>query len=96
MTTIAPELDHYLTQHRSRLEAELFDFLRIPSISAQPQHAEETRRAAQWVTAALEHAGLVAAVHETPGHPIVVGEYRGAGRDAPTVLIYGHYDVQPP
>jgi acetylornithine deacetylase/succinyl-diaminopimelate desuccinylase-like protein len=96
MPTIAADIDQYLTQHQSRIEAELFDFLRIPSVSAQPQHDADTRRAAEWVKAALEQAGLRATVHDTDGHPIVVGEYRGAGENAPTVLVYGHYDVQPP
>ncbi|HXC24359.1 MAG TPA: dipeptidase [Gemmatimonadaceae bacterium] len=96
MTTIAADLDHYLTQHQARIESELFDFLRIPSISAQPQHNADTRRAADWVKASMEQAGLTAAVHETGGHPVVIGEYRGAAPGAPTVLIYGHYDVQPP
>ncbi len=74
----------------------LFDFLRIPSVSAKPRHASDVRRAAEWVRDALMSAGLSAEIHETDGHPIVVGEWRGAGRDAKTVLIYGHYDVQPP
>jgi acetylornithine deacetylase/succinyl-diaminopimelate desuccinylase-like protein len=95
MTTIAKDLDEFLTRHESRNEEELFDFLRIPSVSAQPTHDGDTRRAAEWVKASLERAGLVAAVHETPGHPVVVGEWRGAGETAPTVLVYGHYDVQP-
>ena len=43
----------------------------------------------------MRDAGLQATVHPTPGHPVVVGEWRGAGNDAPTVLAYGHYDVQP-
>ena len=96
MAKIANDLDAYLTQHQSRIEGELFDFLRIPSVSAQPAHDADTRAAAEWVRNSLEQAGLSARVHDTPGHPVVVGEWRGAGPDAPTVLIYGHYDVQPP
>jgi acetylornithine deacetylase/succinyl-diaminopimelate desuccinylase-like protein len=92
---IAKDLDAFLTQHQSRIEGELFDFLRIPSVSAQPAHDADTTAAAQWVKRSLEQAGLSATVHDTPGHPVVVGEWRGAGTDAPTVLIYGHYDVQP-
>ena len=75
--------------------AELFDFLRIPSVSARSEHDADTRRAAEWVRDALTRAGLDASVHETAGHPIVLGEWRGAGDEAPTLLIYGHYDVQP-
>ena len=96
MPTIANDLDTFLAQHQSRIEEELFEFLRIPSVSAQPAHDADTRAAAEWVKRALEQAGLSAVVHDTPGHPVVVGEWRGAGADAPTVLVYGHYDVQPP
>jgi acetylornithine deacetylase/succinyl-diaminopimelate desuccinylase-like protein len=96
MSSIAADLDQYLTRHQSRIEEELFAFLRIPSVSAQTSHNSDTRRAAEWVKASLEHAGMVANVYETGGHPAVIGEYRGAGEGAPTVLVYGHYDVQPP
>ncbi|MEO7104301.1 MAG: dipeptidase [Gemmatimonadaceae bacterium] len=95
MPKIANDLDAFLTQHQSRIEEELFDFLRIPSVSAQPVHDVDTKEAAEWVKRSLEQAGLKAVVHATAGHPIVVGEWRGAGPDAPTALVYGHYDVQP-
>ena len=77
-----------------RAEAELFDFLRIPSVSARTEHDGDTRRCAEWLRDAVARAGLAASIEETAGHPIVVGEWRGAP-DAPTLLIYGHYDVQP-
>lgn len=77
------------------LREELFEFLRIPSISARSEHAGDTRRAGQWVVAALDRAGLAAELVDTPGHPVAIGEWREAGEDAPTLLIYGHYDVQP-
>jgi acetylornithine deacetylase/succinyl-diaminopimelate desuccinylase-like protein len=96
MPSIATDLDQYLIQHEGRNQDELFDFLRIPSVSAQPAHNADTRRAAEWVKSSLERAGLTAKVYDTPGHPAVIGEYRGAGEQAPTVLVYGHYDVQPP
>lgn len=96
MPTIAKDLDEFLTRHESRIEEELFDFLRIPSVSAQPTHNTDTRAAAEWVKAALDRAGLPAKVYDTPGHPVVIGEWRLAGEHAPTVLVYGHYDVQPP
>lgn len=83
-------------QDPRRLREELFDFLRIPSISARSEYAAHTRDACQWVVAALERAGLEASLLETTGHPVALGEWRGAGPDAPTLLIYGHYDVQPP
>ncbi|MBX6378679.1 MAG: dipeptidase, partial [Clostridia bacterium] len=74
---------------------ELASFLRIPSVSALPAHAEDVRRAAEWVAAALREAGLErVAVLPTAGHPVVCGEWMHA-EGAPTALVYGHYDVQP-
>jgi acetylornithine deacetylase/succinyl-diaminopimelate desuccinylase-like protein len=96
MTSIATDLDQFLTQHQQRIEQELNDFLRIPSVSAQPAHNADTRRAAEWVKASLDTIGVPAKMYDTAGHPVVVGEYRNAGPSAPTVLVYGHYDVQPP
>jgi acetylornithine deacetylase/succinyl-diaminopimelate desuccinylase-like protein len=78
------------------LREELFEFLRIPSISASSEHNADTRRAAEWVVSALGRSGLTTTLIETPGHPVALGEWRGAGAAAPTVLVYGHYDVQPP
>ncbi|HVZ78655.1 MAG TPA: dipeptidase, partial [Gemmatimonadaceae bacterium] len=69
--------------------------LRIPSVSARSEHNPDTARAAEWVASNMRAAGMHATVHRTPGHPVVVGEWRRAGDHAPTVLIYGHYDVQP-
>ncbi len=85
-----------LRERREEHLDQLFDFLRIPSVSARSEHASDTREAADWLAARMRDAGLDAGVLETPGHPVVLGEWRGAGPDAPTLLIYGHYDVQPP
>ena len=85
----------YATQKKERFQSELFDFLRIPSVSAKSEHDGDTRRAATWLAGNLSRAGLDVELLETPKHPVVLGEWRGAGGDAPTVLIYGHYDVQP-
>ncbi len=86
----------YARDHASRFRDELFEFLRIPSVSARSEHDGDTRAAAEWLAARMAAAGLESEVLDTPGHPVVLGEWRGAGDDAPTVLIYGHYDVQPP
>lgn len=86
----------FVDDNLDRFRKELYDFLRIPSVSAKSEHDEDTRRAAEWLAVRLKEAGLDASVHETDGHPIVLGELHEAGPDAPTVLIYGHYDVQPP
>ncbi len=72
-----------------------FDFLRIPSVSAQPAHAADCGAAAAWVRDQLAAMGFDAALHETPGHPVVLGRHPGPGGDAPHLLFYGHYDVQP-
>ena len=74
----------------------MYDFLRIPSVSAKSEHNGDTRAPPSGFATASADAGLEPAIHDTPGHPVVLGEWRGAGDDAPTVLIYGHYDVQPP
>jgi len=86
----------YIDDNLARFRDELYEFLRIPSVSAKSEHGGDTRRAAEWLAERLAEAGLTATVHDTAGHPIVVGERHRAGPDAPTVLIYGHYDVQPP
>ncbi|MCC6262719.1 MAG: dipeptidase [Bryobacterales bacterium] len=75
---------------------ELKAFLRIPSISAQPEHKEDVRAAAEWLKSALERAGLEhARLIEGEGHPLVAADWLHAS-GKPTVLFYGHYDVQPP
>ena len=86
----------YAEAERTRFYEELFDFLRIPSISAKSENDGDTRRAAEWLLDQMVNAGLEAEVIDTPGHPLVLGEWRGAGPEAATILIYGHYDVQPP
>ncbi|AWN23020.1 dipeptidase [Deinococcus irradiatisoli] len=79
---------------QSQADAELFDLLRIPSVSADPAHAGDMRRAADFLQAKLTSLGFNAQVEPTAGHPVVYAEHLQAG-GAPTVLIYGHYDVQP-
>jgi len=85
----------YVEENAERRLAELFDFLRIPSVSAKSEHRGDLLAAADWLAARMKDAGLASEVLPTDGHPVVVGEWRGAGSDAPTLLIYGHYDVQP-
>lgn len=85
----------YIQSHRADLVAELSDFLEIPSVSTAPQHREDVRRAALFLVEKLEPLGFQTQVFDTAGHPIVYAERR-VSEAAPTVLIYGHYDVQPP
>ncbi|MCK3779941.1 M20/M25/M40 family metallo-hydrolase [Ensifer sesbaniae] len=73
----------------------LFDLVRIKSISTDPAFKAECRRAAEWLVAELNNLGFTASVRDTPGHPMVVAHHDGARPDAPHVLFYGHYDVQP-
>lgn len=88
------DLNQFLDANDSRIREELFEFLRIPSVSAKSENDNDVARAAEWLKDSLEKAGLKGAIHQTPGHPVVIGEWRGA-KGAPTVLVYGHYDVQP-
>ena len=88
------DLNQFFDANYSRIQDELFEFLRIPSVSAKTENDEDVVRAAEWLRNSLEEAGVEATIYETPGHPVVIGEWRGAP-GAPTVLVYGHYDVQP-
>lgn len=86
----------YARENEERFLDELKDFLRIPSVSTQPERDEETAQAAEWLADAMKAAGLEnVQVIETARHPLVYADWLNAGPDAPTVLIYGHYDVQP-
>ena len=95
--TIAQDaaLEAYLAQtHEARLES-YKAFLRIPSVSGIPAHAQDCRAAAEWLADALTEAGLEnVEVSETTGHPVVYADWLHA-EGAPTVIVYGHYDVQP-
>ena len=85
----------YINVNRDHYIEELKTYLAIPSISALPEHAADVRRCAEWTTSELERIGLQnARLIETPGHPVVYADWLGAP-GAPTILFYGHYDVQP-
>ena len=87
----------HLRDHETEHLAQLDEFLRIESVSADPGRAGEVRRAAQWIAEELTRVGVErATIHETTHHPIVTAEWMKAGPEAPTVLVYCHYDVQPP
>jgi acetylornithine deacetylase/succinyl-diaminopimelate desuccinylase-like protein len=88
-------LSTYFAEHKERFLNELFELLRIPSVSADSNFKPDMRRAAEFVRDKLTAAGLDnAALHETPGHPVVYAE-KLIDDSLPTVLVYGHYDVQP-
>jgi acetylornithine deacetylase/succinyl-diaminopimelate desuccinylase-like protein len=90
-----PAVDAWLDGHADERLESYRAFLRIPSISALPEHAADCRRAAEWIADDMRRIGLEhVEVAETGGHPIVVGDWLHAA-GAPTILVYGHYDVQP-
>jgi acetylornithine deacetylase/succinyl-diaminopimelate desuccinylase-like protein len=87
----------YVQRHHDKFLDELKAFLSIPSVSTQAQHKPDIERAAEWLREQLLDAGFpTAEVMPTAGHPVVYAEWLNAGPDAPIVLVYGHYDVQPP
>lgn len=87
---------NYAKENRQRQLDELVELLTIPSVSTQPEHDDDTRMAAEWLIGAMERVGLEnVRLIETARHPLLYGDWLHAGRDCPTVLIYGHYDVQP-
>jgi succinyl-diaminopimelate desuccinylase len=89
------KIDEYLTAQSGRFENELCEFLRIPSVSADPARRPDMQKAAQWVADQFRQLGMTAEILPTGGHPLVYAE-SPAVEGAPTVLVYGHYDVQPP
>ena len=92
---MASPLAAYAERERLKLLAALSEWLRIESISAQPEHAADCRQAAAWIGARLQRLGFRVETIETAGHPIL-GAVGPDVPGAPTVLCYGHYDVQPP
>lgn len=86
----------YLAKNRGHFIEELRQLVRFPSVSAQPKHKRDVDACARWLAAHFRQIGLSATVHKTKGHPIVEATLHAPRSDAPTVLIYGHYDVQPP
>ncbi|MEE9438423.1 MAG: dipeptidase [Saprospiraceae bacterium] len=85
----------YINDNKQRFLEELLELLKIPSVSADPAYANDVFRTAEFVKASLEKAGCeIVEIHETAGHPIVYGETI-IDKSLPTILVYGHYDVQP-
>src|SRR3954467_15340420 len=87
----------FLKQNESRFVNELCDYVRFPSVSAQPQHRDDMKACAEWVVKRCQLVGLEAELCATKGHPIVLAKTpKRAGKSRPHFLVYGHYDVQPP
>ncbi len=88
-------IKQYITSNKDRFLSELFELLRIPSVSADSKYKADVRKAAEYVREKLQEAGAdKVELVETKGHPIVFGE-KIIDASKPTVLVYGHYDVQP-
>lgn len=86
----------YIRSHRAAFLDDLAEWLRIPSVSAQPAHDADVRRSADWLAAKLHETGFpVAEIWDTPGAPAVFAEWPSDDPRAPVVLVYGHHDVQP-
>lgn len=94
MTDLSPVLDQADRNLQSSLDR-LFELVRIPSISTDPAYKADCRKAADWLVRVLTDLGFTASVRDTPGHPMVVAHHDADRVDAPHVLFYGHYDVQP-
>ena len=87
---------NYIAGNKENFVEQLKEFLKIPSISTNPENVKDMKTCAEFVEKEMKSAGLEnVKIMETPGHPVVYGEWLHAGEDKPTILIYGHYDVQP-
>ena len=88
----------YIHSHRDDFESRFFEVLRFPSVSAVEAHRPDVRRTAEWFCDQFDGMGLHTEIIETAGHPLVFAEYvpQAATEKTPTILVYGHYDVQPP
>lgn len=95
MTEQIRQIDDYLQRTHHTAVASLVDILRIASISTQPDHVRDVQSAAQWTANYLAKIGLKSEIWPTPGHPAVFSEIKSDDANAPTILIYGHHDVQP-
>src|SRR5688572_16869482 len=87
----------YLKENQTRFVNELSEYVRFPSVSAQPQHQNDLHACANWLVSHCQSLGLEARLYPTRGHPVVLAKTaRSAKSRKPHFLIYGHYDVQPP
>src|SRR5207244_4968291 len=83
---------------RPQAEQDLFEELRIPSVSTLPSHRGDVRRNCDWLASRLDSLGFGVSVTDVldGGHPVLQADWRGAGEGAPTLTVYGHYALQPP
>jgi acetylornithine deacetylase/succinyl-diaminopimelate desuccinylase-like protein len=95
MSKLEPVLERIGKDFESAL-SRYIEFLRIPSVSTDPAYKEQVKKAGAWLENEFSSLGFTAKLHETPGHPILQAHYESAWPNAPHLLYYGHYDVQPP
>jgi acetylornithine deacetylase/succinyl-diaminopimelate desuccinylase-like protein len=95
MSSDSQDVLRRIEQHKEGYLEQLKEYLRIPSVSTDPAYKEDVLRCSDFVVEQLTQAGLTAERIETEGNPLVYAEWTGAGSDKPTILFYGHYDVQP-
>lgn len=96
MTSLNVQLfDQWYSTYEKQILQDFITFLKFPSISADPHYGDACRQTANWLCHQLRQSGLEAVLWESPGLPVVFGSWLKAGKKAPTVLIYHHYDVQP-
>lgn len=96
MATIREKALEFLKDNRAKLIDKLGDFIKIPSVSTEPQHRADIQRAAEWLARHLQSLGMEEAkIFPTSGAPVVYGASKVGNPGIPTLLIYGHYDVQP-
>ncbi len=87
---------NYINSNKKNFVEELISFLKIPSISNNSENKQDMVTCAKWVSESMAKSGLEnIQIFETRGHPVVYGDWLKAGTDKPTILVYGHYDVQP-
>lgn len=96
MTEFPADLEARFAERDAQLFDDLFAFLRIPSVSARSENNPDMQRAAAWLHERLARIGFAVETMPTAGHPVVLAEWRKAPAGASTILVYGHYDVQPP
>ncbi len=94
MTSATSSIARYYANNEKRFISELVELLKFPTISADPSHDKDCRNCAKWLARNLSGIGLKSRLLETPGKPVVFAE-RIMDRNRPTILVYGHYDVQP-
>lgn len=98
MASSKSKIDRFMAEYEKKedtLLEDYFDFLRIPSVSSEPDHRKDMLRCASWLEQYLTRSGFEVERWETPGHPVIFAKNISAGPEKPLVMIYNHYDVQP-